>query len=561
MRLKDLLEYDQIVVQCHDNPDADSIASGYGVYTYLKEQGKQVRLIYCGRNAIRKSNLTIMVKELNIPIEHVRNVEKESPAELLVTVDCQYGEGNVSPYPADVVAVIDHHRVERKMPPLHRVASNLGSCSTLVWTMLQEEDVDVNANQKLITALYYGLYADTGNFEVIYQEQDMQLRDNAAYDTGLITKLKNANISIEELEAAGAALLRCDYNEQYHFAVVKAGHCDPNVLGLISDMVLEVDAIDVCVVFNLQPNGVKLSVRSCNENIKANELVAKICAGIGSGGGHYMKAGGLLQMGLLTKEYERYCRRIDIEPRMEMDETGESEHPSRSAIKSFIEYRIVDFFDKRDDVEAVIFDLDGTLLDTLGDLTDSVNFALEKYGFPTRTIEEVRSFVGNGLRNLMVQAAEGGEETPLFEEMFVFFKEYYRTHCNIKTAPYEGILELMKELKDRGIKMAIVSNKFDAGVKALDEKFFSEFTDVAVGEREGIRRKPAPDSLKEVLRQLRIKKEHALYVGDSDVDIQTAENAGIRCVSVSWGFREESFLIRNGAGVIIDHPLELLEHL
>lgn len=561
MKLKDLLKYDKIVVQCHDNPDADSIASGYGVYTYLKEQGKQVRLIYCGRNVIRKSNLIIMVKELEIPIEHIRIVEKEEPAELLVTVDCQYGEGNVSFYPADTVAVIDHHRVDRQMPALHRVASNLGSCSTLVWVMLQEEGMDVNADQNLITALYYGLYADTGNFEVIYQEQDIQLRDYAAYNIGLIRKLKNANISIEELETAGAALLRCDYNEQYHFAVVKTGPCDPNVLGLISDMVLEVDAIDVCVVFNVQPNGVKLSVRSCNEKIKANELVAKMCIGIGTGGGHYMKAGGLLQMGLLTKEYERYCHRIHIEPRMELDETGESEHPSTSAIKSFLEYRIVDFFEKRVDIEAVIFDLDGTLLDTLGDLTDSVNIALEKYGFPTRTMEEVRSFVGNGLRNLMLRAAEGEEDNPLFEEMFLYFKEYYRTHCNIKTAPYEGILQLMKELKRRGIKMAIVSNKFDAGVKALDEKFFSEFTEAAIGEREGVRRKPAPDSLKEVLRLLRIKKEYAIYVGDSDVDIQTAENAGIRCVSVSWGFRDKSFLIENGASVIIDDPLDLLDVL
>lgn len=561
MKLKDLLKYDNIVVQCHDNPDADSIASGYGVYTYLKEKGKQVRLIYCGRNVIRKSNLTIMVKELEIPIEHVRNVEKEEPAELLVTVDCQYGEGNVSPYPAVTVAVIDHHRVEREMPALHRIASSLGSCSTLVWTMLREEGMNVNDNQKLITALYYGLYADTGNFEIIYQEQDIQLRDQAAFDTSLITKLKNANISIEELETAGAALLRCEYNEQYHFAVVKTGPCDPNVLGLISDMVLEVDAIDVCVVFNLQPNGVKLSVRSCTDNIRANELVAKICAGIGSGGGHYMKAGGLLQMVLLTKEYEAYCSRIGVEPRMEMDETGDAEQPTSSAIKSFIEYRIIEFFEKREYIGTVIFDLDGTLLDTLGDLTDSVNVALEKYGFPTRTMEEVRGFVGNGLRNLMIRSMGGGEQHPLFEEMFVFFKEYYRAHCNVKTAPYEGVMELMRELKRRGVKMAIVSNKFDAGVKALNEKFFSEFTEIAIGEREGIRRKPAPDSVKEVLRLLHVKKEHAIYVGDSDVDIETAENAGVRCAAVSWGFRDKNFLKKHGASVIIDEPLELIEIL
>ncbi len=561
MKLKDLLKYNKIVVQCHDNPDADAIASGYGVYTYLKENGKDVRLVYGGRNIIRKSNLVTMVKELDIPIEHVRNVELEEAAELLVTVDCQYGEGNVSIYPAEQVAVIDHHCVEQNLPSLSRVESNLGACSTLVWDMLLEEGVDPNRNEDLATALYYGLYTDTGNFDTVYQEKDIRLKDEAAFDVGLITKLKNANISIEELETAGAALLRCDYNEQYRFAVVKAGPCDPNVLGLISDMVLEVDAIDVCVVFNLQPNGVKLSIRSCEEEIPANELASKLCMGLGSGGGHVVKAGGFLQMGLLTKAYETYCRRMDIEPRMEMDEEGFFERPSMSAIKSLLEYRLVEYFDKREDAEAVIFDLDGTLLDTLGDLTDSVNMALEKYGLPLRSMDEVRGFVGNGLRNLMTQAVEEGEAHPRFEELFEFFRTYYKNNCNHKTAPYEGVLELMKELKARGIKMAIVSNKIDAGVKELNEKFFAEYIDIAIGEREGIRRKPAPDSLNEVLRVLGIEKEHAIYVGDSDVDIQTADYADVRCVSVSWGFRDEAFLMEHGAGVIIERPLELLEYL
>ena len=290
MKLSKLLQYNQIIVQCHDNPDADAIASGFGVYTYLKMHGKKVRLVYGGRNVIRKSNLVMMIKELEIPIENVRHTSGEEPAELLVTVDCQYGEGNVTHYPAENVAVIDHHRVSKKLPKLHEVQSNLGACSTLVWNMLKEEGFDPNEYENLATALYYGLYTDTGNLEEIYHEKDMELRDNAKYNSGLITKLRNANISIEELETAGAALLRCDYNEQYRFAVVKAGPCDPNVLGLISDMVLEVDAIDVCVVFSVLSNGVKLSIRSCEEGIKANELAAKLCMGLGSGGGHYIKA-------------------------------------------------------------------------------------------------------------------------------------------------------------------------------------------------------------------------------------------------------------------------------
>ena len=561
MKLRELLEFNQIIVQCHDNPDADAIASGYALYRYLKDHGKDVRLVYCGRNVIRKSNLVIMVKELEIPIEHIRNVEKENPAELLVTVDCQYGEGNVTLYPAQTVSVIDHHRVNRKMPALSRIQSNLGSCSTLLWDMLVEEGVDVNADEKIATALYYGLFTDTGGLEVIYHEKDMQLRDNAKYDEALLTKLRNANISIEELETAGAALLRCDYNEQYRFAVVKAGPCDPNVLGLISDIVLEVDAVDVCVVFSMQPNGIKLSVRSCLEEVRANELAAKLCMGMGSGGGHYVKAGGFMQMRLLTKEYEAYCRKIGTEPRMELDEAGILERPSLSAIKSYLEYRMVEYFDKKDEAHAVIFDLDGTLLDTLEDLTDAVNVALEKYNLPTCSMEEVKGFVGNGLKNLMLQAVEEGEAFPQFEELFAFFKEYYQTHCNIKTAPYEGVLELMRELKGRNIKMAIVSNKIDSGVKALNDKFFAEYTQVAIGEREGVGRKPAPDSVNEAMRILGVEKEHALYVGDSEVDILTARNADVRCISVTWGFRDEKFLMENEAGIMINRPLELLEYL
>lgn len=561
MKLSKLLQYNQIIIQCHDNPDADAIASGFGVYTYLKMHGKNVRLVYGGRNVIRKSNLVMMVKELEIPIENVRHTSGEEPAELLVTVDCQYGEGNVTLYPAQHVAVIDHHRVSKALPKMHEVQSNLGACSTLIWNMLKAEGIDPNENEKLVTALYYGLFTDTGNLEEIYHEKDMELRDNAKYHTGLLTRLRNANISIEELETAGAALLRCDYNEQYRFAVVKAGPCDPNVLGLISDMVLEVDSIDVCVVFAIQPNGVKISIRSCDEKIKANELAAKLCRDIGSGGGHLVKAGGTLQMNLLTKEYEAYCRKIGTVPRMVWDETGSYERPSMSAIKSYLEYRMVEYFENREHIEAVIFDLDGTLLNTLYDLTNSVNWALEKYGQPTRSIEEVRAFVGNGLRNLMRRAVPNGEENPVFEDLFEFFREYYKSHCNIKTAPYEGIMELMKELKGRGIQMAIVSNKIDAGVKELNAIYFAEYVDVALGEREGIERKPAPDSVNEAIRLLGVNKENTVYVGDSDVDIQTAKNAEIRCVSVSWGFRDEAFLMEHGAGIMIDRPLELLEYL
>ena len=211
--------------------------------------------------------------------------------------------------------------------------------------------------------------------------------------------------------------------------------------------------------------------------------------------------------------------------------------------------------------KLIAIDLDGTLLNTLYDLTDSVNWALETYGLPTRSIEEVREFVGNGLRNLMTQAVPGGEENPVFEELFEAFRAYYKAHCNIKTVPYEGIIELMRELQARDVKMAIVSNKIDSGVKELNEIHFSEYVQTAIGEREGIGRKPAPDSVNEALRILGVEKEHAVYVGDSDVDIQTAKNAQMRCISVTWGFRDEPFLMEHGAGIMINRPLELLEYL
>lgn len=212
-------------------------------------------------------------------------------------------------------------------------------------------------------------------------------------------------------------------------------------------------------------------------------------------------------------------------------------------------------------IKAVIFDLDGTLLDTLEDLTDAVNAALEKYHLPVRTKEEVRSFVGNGLRNLMLQAVEQGEAFPEFEALFVFFREYYRTHCDRKTKPYEGIFTLLQELKAKDIEMAIVSNKFDVGVKALNEKFFAEYIEIAIGEREGIRRKPSPDSVNEAVRLLGVEKTQALYVGDSEVDIQTAQNARLRGISVAWGFKDVAFLKAHGAKDIICTPKELLQYL
>ncbi len=211
--------------------------------------------------------------------------------------------------------------------------------------------------------------------------------------------------------------------------------------------------------------------------------------------------------------------------------------------------------------QTMIFDLDGTLLDTLEDLTDAVNAALGMHGYPERTIDEVRSFVGNGVRRLMLLAHPGGEAAPDFEEVLADFKAYYADHSRDKTRPYEGIPETLRTLKQRGVKMAIVSNKFDAAVKELNRIYFGDLIPVAIGENEaaGIRKKPAPDSVFSAMELLGADPETTLYIGDSEVDHETSRQAGLDLILVSWGFRSVSFLNKYDCLAIIDAPEEILK--
>lgn len=210
---------------------------------------------------------------------------------------------------------------------------------------------------------------------------------------------------------------------------------------------------------------------------------------------------------------------------------------------------------------TVIFDLDGTLLNTLEDLSNAVNYALKQYEMPPRTIEEIRQFVGNGVRTLMMRAVPQGVDNPRFEEVFSCFKKYYGEHCNDTTTPYAGIMELLKELQDKGYVLAIVSNKIDSAVKELQKRYFDGLISVAIGDREGVQRKPAPDTVLTAISELGVSKEEAVYVGDSDVDIMTAQNAGIPCISVLWGFRDKQFLLEHGARNMIEKPQDIWKYL
>ena len=219
---------------------------------------------------------------------------------------------------------------------------------------------------------------------------------------------------------------------------------------------------------------------------------------------------------------------------------------------------------------TIIFDLDGTLMNTLDDLHDSVSYALRQAGLAPNPKQDTRRYLGNGVRNLVNRSVEQACPTAdeaLKERVFEIFRAYYVAHSMEKTAPYEGIPEMLKECKKRGFFTAIVSNKLDPAVKDLHKAFFADSIDVAIGETPTVKRKPAPDMVDEAIRQLSllhgrsIEKSECVYVGDSEVDLQTAKNSDLPCIAVSWGFRDRDYLVEQGAKTIIDCPDELFEHI
>lgn len=303
MHLKDLLSFDDIVIQCHDFPDADTIASGYAVYRYLLSNGKKPRLVYSGKTEISKPNLLLFISELEIPLEYVKEL---CDVKLLLTVDCVHGEGNVTSFDADYYAAIDHHICAQPPCALAEIRENYASCATVVYRMLRHEAPELLSDLSVSTALYYGLYMDTNAFSEIKHAYDRDLRDLTDYDRNLILRLHNANFTLSELEIAGEAFSHnVRFNQDKRFAIVKVKPCDPSILAIICDLVLQVDDIDTDIVFCELPNGIKFSVRSCVNEIRANEIAEFVTKGIGNGGGHAMKAAGFISSGLAADEISR----------------------------------------------------------------------------------------------------------------------------------------------------------------------------------------------------------------------------------------------------------------
>lgn len=205
-----------------------------------------------------------------------------------------------------------------------------------------------------------------------------------------------------------------------------------------------------------------------------------------------------------------------------------------------------------------IFDLDGTLLDTIEDLAAGCNYAMRSYGLPEYSVQDIQGFVGNGVRKLMERCVPQGVDNPLFEEIYGCFRTYYLSHNEVYTKPYDGIMDLLQTLKAHGKHVAVVSNKFDVATKNLVRQYFEDYVDVAIGESKDVSRKPAPDMVYAAMNQLGCKADETVYIGDSDVDIDTAKNSGLPCLSVLWGFRDRRFLIEHGATTLLSHPRDIL---
>lgn len=208
---------------------------------------------------------------------------------------------------------------------------------------------------------------------------------------------------------------------------------------------------------------------------------------------------------------------------------------------------------------TIIFDLDGTLLNTLADLAAATNHALAEHKLPQRTTDEVRLFVGNGIRKLIERAVPADTPAKLQEKVFASFNRYYKEHCADSTRPYEGVPQLLQQLRAAGCRTAIVSNKADYGVQALAKQYFDGQLDAACGERAGIAKKPAPDMLLAIMRQLKAEPASTIYIGDSDTDLDTARNAGVPCIGACWGFRGRAFLEAHGAKLLAENVSDIWE--
>lgn len=298
--LQQFLEYESICIQCHNNPDPDTLAAALGVYTYLTEYGVKAQIIYGGSEKVKKKNLKYMIEECQIPITYVSQLPQ---TQLLLLVDCQYGQGNVQMFPAPEVAQIDHHPKRQNAIEKELVDTSYQSCSTMIWELLEQEGYPVAQNQKLCIALQYGLYTDTASYSDLYKKHDVAMREALGEEYAQLEWLKKSCMTVAELMIAGDALHNFYFDTEKRFVVIPAVHCQQAVLGMIGDMAIQVDIARISVAYTDAGNGYQLSIRSCDRKVPANDVMEYICEKIGSGGGHADKAGGRISHDNLQKVY------------------------------------------------------------------------------------------------------------------------------------------------------------------------------------------------------------------------------------------------------------------
>lgn len=298
--LRKLLSYKKICIQCHDNPDSDTIASAFGVYRYLKWNGIDATIIYSGKQAFKKNAIKMMVRECGIPIQYVDN---QPDCDLLLLVDCQYGQGNVTMFSAENIMIIDHHIrvVEDKADYL--IKSDYQSCSTIIYELLLKEGYSVKEDKELSIAFLYGLYIDTACFADLYKSMDKEMQTALFEEQPLFERLMKSTMSVGEVMIASDAMLNHYFDVDYHFVIVEALKCEQSVLGIIGDFMIQVDIVYLSFTYTETGVGYQISLRSCHEKLPANEIAAYVCKDIGGGGGHKKKAGGQIQKEKMKNKY------------------------------------------------------------------------------------------------------------------------------------------------------------------------------------------------------------------------------------------------------------------
>lgn len=318
--LRKLLDYKNICIQCHNNPDADTIASAYGVHLYLQSKGVKSSIVYGGALPIKKSNMKTLIRECDVPVQRLDQVDM-SQFDLLLLVDCQKGQGNVEAVEKEPVMIIDHHVRVVEENENYLIKSNYQSCSTLMYELLLEEAFPVKDHPGLVIALLYGLYTDTSCFADLFGKQDMQMREALFKDQPLFEQLAKSNMSVAELMVASDAMYNHYFDIDRGFAIVEALKCEQAVLGIIGDMVIQVDAVKMTFSYTEAGAGYQISLRSCSEDLQVDKIAEFVCEGIGGGGGHKKKAGGRIVKSMMNEKYgdipvfevvnRRLCEYID----------------------------------------------------------------------------------------------------------------------------------------------------------------------------------------------------------------------------------------------------------